>query len=151
MTAQIAERLIYEGERHAMCEEPLGSYFSQGGKDPGFESMNTACWRGYVGEWEVIDDRLYLVGLEGGLNDGTDASIETVFPGFPDRVFAHWYTGKVRIPQGKLLDYVHMGYESIYERDLFLTFERGVLVDKKVVTNGYSLCWIKPQRSARPK
>ena len=100
--------------------------------------MNTACWRGYVGEWEISADRLYLVGVEGMLNDGTEATLETIFPGFPDRVFAHWYSGTIRLPQGKLLDYVHMGYASVYERDLLLTIENGVLIHSEVRVNGES-------------
>jgi len=36
---------------------------------------------------------------------------------------------------GKELEYVHMGYGSIYERDLFLKFEKGKLIGKRVVDN----------------
>ena len=107
MTAQIAERLRYQGEDVAMCTNPLSDYFAMGGTNPRFESNCTALWRGYVGSWEIIDDRLYLIGLNGTLEDGTDASLATIFPGFPDRVFAHWYSGTIRLPQGKQLEYVH--------------------------------------------
>jgi hypothetical protein len=34
----------------------------------------------------------------------------------------------VRIPQGKILKYVHMGFGSIYELDLFIKIEKGVVV-----------------------
>ena len=136
MTAQIAEKLLYQGERVAMCTNPLSDYFAMGGFNPRFESMSTALWRGYVGGWEIVDDRLYLVSLDGTLEDGNDATLETVFPGFPDRVFAHWYSGTVRIPQGKQLEYVHMGYASKFERDLFLDIERGVVVSTRLSQNG---------------
>jgi hypothetical protein len=136
MTAQIAEKLLYQGEQVAMCTNPLSDYFAMGGFNPRFESMSTALWRGYVGGWEIVDDRLYLVSLDGTLEDGTDATLETVFPGFPDRVFAHWYSGTVRIPQGKQLEYVHMGYASKFEQDLFLEIERGVVVATRVRQNG---------------
>lgn len=98
MTAQIAEKLLYQGERVAMCTNPLGDYFAMGGFNPGFESTSTALWRGYVGGWEIVDGRLYLLSLDGTLEDGIDATLETLFPGFPDRVFAHWHSGTVRIP-----------------------------------------------------
>jgi hypothetical protein len=136
MTAQIAERLRYQGDDVAMCTNPLSDYFAMGGVNPRFESHSTALWRGYVGSWEIIDDRLYLIGLNGTLEDGTDASLSTIFPEFPDRVFAHWYSGTIRIPQGKQLKYVHMGYGSTFERDLFLEIERGVVVTTKLVHNG---------------
>ena len=61
-----------------------------------------------------------------------------MFPGYPERVFAHWYSGRIRVPRGKLLKYVHAGYASIYERDLLLDFERGVLVASMEKHNGVS-------------
>ena len=136
MTAQIAERLLYQGMEHALCTNPLSDYFALGGTNPGFESSCTALWRGYVGTWEIIGERLYLTGLTGTLEDGMEASLETLFPGFPSRVFAHWYSGSLRIPQGRQLEYVHMGYGSTYERDLFLEIERGVVVATRLRNNG---------------
>jgi len=139
MTAQIAEKLIYEGEKLSMCTTPLSDYFAFGGLSPLFDALRcTALWRGYVGTWEIVDGRLYLIELHGALESGGDASVATVFPDFPDRVFAHWYSGTIRIPQGKLLEYVHMGYSSTYERDLFLDLERGVVVHTRVRQNGTS-------------
>ena len=138
MTAQIPEKLNYEGRKLSMCSEPLSTFFVLGGNQPHFSSNCTALWRGYVGEWEIIDTRLYMIGLNGTLEDGTDVSLETVFPGFPDRVFAHWYSGTIRIPQGKILEYVHMGYGSTYESDLMIDIEKGVVVSTKVIHNGLS-------------
>ena len=136
VTAQIGEKLIYEGREVSMCSEPLGDFFAFGGHHPEFEFTCTALWRGYVGTWEIINDRLYMVGLTGMLKDGSEATLESVFPGFPDRVFAHWYSGTLRIPEGKQLEYVHMGYGSTYERDLFLKIETGVVVGCHVHHNG---------------
>lgn len=136
MTAQIGERLIYEGCEVSMCSEPLGDFFAFGGRNPEFESNCTALWRGYVGTWEIVGDRLYIVSLSGALKDGTEATLETVFPGYPDRVFAHWYSGTLRIPEGKQLEYVHMGYASTYERDRLLKIEKGLVVSTHVRQNG---------------
>jgi len=119
-----------------MCTNPLSDYFAMGGVNPRFESNCTALWRGYVGSWEIVDDRLYLVGLSGTIEGGADATLATIFPDFPDRVFAHWYSGTIRIPQGKQLEYVHMGYGSTFERDLFLDIERGVIMATRVRHNG---------------
>jgi hypothetical protein len=79
---------------------------------------------------------LYLIGLNGSLEGGRKASLETVFPGFSRRVFAHWFSGKIRLPQGRQLEYVHMGYGSTYERDLLLTIERGVVTQQTIKQNG---------------
>ena len=136
MTAQIAERLLYEGSEHAMCTNPLDDYFAMAGARPLFPSTSTALWRGYVGRWEIVNDRLYLVGLQGTLEDGSDVTLASIFPDFPERAFAHWYTGTVRVPQGRQLEYVHMGYGSTYERDLLLKIDRGVVVATEIRTNG---------------
>ena len=136
MTAQIGERLIYEGRKVSMCTEPLHVFFALGGRRPEFGFSSTALWRGYLGTWEIVGDRLYLIGLTGTLVDGTEATLETVFPGYPERVFAHWYSGTLRIPEGKLLEYVNASYASIYERDRFLKIEKGVLVGSYVRQNG---------------
>ena len=79
------------------------------------------------------------------MEDGTEASVATIFPGFPDRVFAHWYSGTIRIPQGKQLEYVHMGYGSTYERDLFLDVERGVVVTTRERQNGVAEAECAPE------
>jgi hypothetical protein len=136
MTAQISEKLLFEGEKHAMCTNPLGDYSALGGDLPRFASNCTALWRGYVGTWEIVNDRLYLIELSGELESGQDADLETVFPGYGQRVFAHWYSGVIRLPQGKMLKYIHMGYSSTYERDLLLEFTKGVLISRRVKVNG---------------
>ena len=43
-----------------------------------------------------------------------------------------WYSGTIRLPQGKLLNYVHGGYGSTYEQDVLLHIELGVLVETRV-------------------
>jgi hypothetical protein len=139
MTAQIGEKLVFEGQQVTMCTEPLNDFFALGGHFPEFEFTCTALWRGYVGTWEILNDRLYMVGLTGTLKDGSEATLETLFPGYPDRVFAHWYSGTLRIPEGKLLEYFHGGYASTYERDRFLKIEKGVVVSSKVRQNGQAM------------
>jgi hypothetical protein len=62
--------------------------------------------------------------------------LETVFPGYGNRVFAHWFTDTVRLPQGKQIKYVHMGYGSTHERDVLLRFSKGKLIGQSVRKNG---------------
>ena len=132
MTAQASEKLRYNGADHLMCTTPLEDYLAAREPRPEFMFQSTALRRGYVGNWEIIDDHLYLTGLRGKLKSGDTVSIQSIFEGFPGSVFAYWYSGIIRLPQGELLQYVHGGFESIYERDLLLHLERGVI--KIVVT-----------------
>lgn len=138
MTAQVGEILYYEGREVSMCVEPLGDYFALSGIDPGFDVTCTALWRGYVGTWDIRDSRLYLIELSGTLIDGSDANVATFFPDYPYRFFAHWYSGMLRVPQGKLLEYVHRGYASSYEEDLMINIERGVVTATDLRNNGTS-------------
>ena len=138
MTAQFAETLILEGQATAMCSQPLGSYFEFGGIETDFAATHTALWRGYIGTWEMLGGRLYLISLRGTLQTGEPASLATIFPEYPERVFAHWYSGVLRIPQGELLEYVHAGYGSIYEKDLLIDVESGVVINTSTRVNSNS-------------
>lgn len=139
MTAQTPERLSYQGNILSLCSEPLAHF-------PGlmlptwvYVMPNTSLSRCYVGRWEIESDRLYLKKLQFWKQENdvvTERGIEDFFPGYPDGVFAHWYTGELRCPRGALLQYAHGGYRSIYEEDLFLRVQRGVLIEERIVRNG---------------
>ena len=142
MTAQAAEILHYKGREWALCAEPLDLYLEN--NNIRFDSeaiansetitISTACWRGYIGEWLIENRRLYLIGIN-NVND-EPIPLSRIFPDNPKRVFAHWVTGELRCPEGKLLTYIHGGYGSAYERDLFLEFCNGELVAERLVYNG---------------
>lgn len=68
--------------------------------------------------------------------DSAWVSIEKIFPGFPERVFAHWFSGTIRIPRGRVLDYGHMGYGLTYERDWLIEIERGIVKGEQIRHNG---------------
>lgn len=138
MTAQVAETLLLEGQPNRLCTEPLETYFEMGGSKPKFVWECTANWRSYVGTWEIRQDRLYLMAISARLPGNRDATLEDIFPGYPARVFAHWYTGRLRVTKGKRLGYVHGGYLSVYERDLFIDVQKGVVTGQEEVVNGQS-------------
>jgi hypothetical protein len=135
MTAQFSEILHYKGEKLSMRVTPLSDYFVLMGISPDFQDTSTACWRNYVGEWVITLDRLYLIGIRADYKDGTEVTLGSLFPGYDSRVFAHWYSGVLSIPQGNLVKYVHMGYASVYERDLLISVEQGVIVDTQLRVN----------------
>jgi hypothetical protein len=142
MTAQAAEILHYKGRELALCAEPLDLYLENNNirfdsetiANSGTITICSACWRGYIGEWLIENRRLYLIGIN-NVND-EPIPLSRIFPDNPKRVFAHWVTGELRCPEGELLTYVHGGYGSAYERDLFLEFCQGKLVAERLVYNG---------------
>lgn len=131
MTAQVSERLIYGGKEIPLFTNPLSLYLKQTGTS--FVSPHTANWRGYVGTWEILEfdgvERLYLVNLSAHKTYEELLTLSDIFPGY-DKVFAHWFTGELRCPQGAQLEYRHMGYGSIYEYDLLMQFKQGILLNK---------------------
>jgi hypothetical protein len=164
MTAQIPETLIYNGEiAHMTCNPPIPEYdsriktlteveFNALGEElaalernageiedleacmkarPEWERrqgestvFSTACWRCYKGTWEIKDGRFFLASIVGKYKMLTESPI-----------FADWYSGVLRVPRGKLLHYVHMGYGSVYEEEVHVKIEKGVVVKTKVIDN----------------
>ena len=139
MTAQSSETLLLRGEKLALCTEPLAEYLASGGHPIKFDAQWTSCWRGYHGTWAIEGNRLYMVKLAGTSRTPTgwaERSLADLFPDYPDGVFAHWYSGELRCAKGKLLKYVHGGYASSYEQDLFIEIVRGEVVAERLVVNG---------------
>ena len=138
-TAQISDLILYKGESYYLFSEPLESYFKESFSRPDylFAFKCTACRRGYVASWEVKGDSLYLTKLVEGTcgADAKEIPIAAVFSGQKGPIKADWFSGDLRIPQGKQLEYVHMGYASTYERDLILTIKNGKVIDEKVIDN----------------
>jgi hypothetical protein len=138
-TAQIPERIVYEGTEGFLFTEPLESYFTRDNPRPEFVAPHTACWRGYVGAWEIKEGTLYLSDIKAWMRneEGKAAPVgfEQIFPGKTKPLKADWFTGTLRIPQGKPIHYVHMGYQTIYEYDVFLRIQAGKVVDRQMVDN----------------
>ena len=134
MTAQRTEELYYNDDIYKMASEPLQPYLESLRNPIEFVYPSTACWRGYCGTWEIKDDKLYLIKLRGFIYERREVDINYVFPGEPI-VFANWFSGEIMLPMGNLLHYIHAGYESVYEQDLFLEFESGLLKSSRTVDN----------------
>ena len=62
--------------------------------------------------------------------------LQDFFPHATDGVFAHWFSGDLRCSMGALLKYRHMGFGSLYEKDLFIRISRGVVQEEHTVING---------------
>lgn len=129
MSAQFPDLLEYQGTRYALCSLPMDVCPLV--RINRYElHCNTALVRGYVAEWRVEAGRLYLIGISGAFDDRalTPISIRTYFPDAVLPIFASWYSGQLRCPGGRRLKYVHMGFKSIYQRDLLITIDQGRVV-----------------------
>jgi len=136
MTAQVNDIIYIDGRRHYLACEPFWAYIDERtGTSPRFISQSTACWRGYVAEWKITGDELYLTRIDGHLADKTRATIDTLFPDSKGKVVAKWFTGELYFPMGRMLEYVHMGYESVFEGELIISVENGKVVGRKMIEN----------------
>jgi hypothetical protein len=135
MTAQLHEQIIIDGRPMSMAYCPplpkgdprvIDTRVVPGAdaRDPDRLIGSTACWRGYVGTWEIRDGWFYLVGVRGRFVFAEDRPL-----------LADWFSGVLRVPLGGVLRYVHMGFASVYEQELHILIERGRVVDRRVRDN----------------
>ncbi len=150
-TPQIPERLRYAGREYLMYSEPLEQRYAAGkSRRPPIRSApysgSSALERGYVATWEIRKDGLYLVdidswvcGARSGLLDipCRRAMLEDILGPVVDErsQFAAWFTGELRVPQGRQLLYVHLPYRSIYERDVIFQVQAGVVKPPVTIDN----------------
>ena len=127
MTAQAPDWLIYRNERHRLFSNPLEQYLRSVPNRPPFRAWSTANWRGYIATWEFRDEVLYLTDLRVAPENETNPGIAFVFPDAKGPVKADWVSQRLRVPLGDELRYVHMGYESQYARELYLSVWNGRL------------------------
>ena len=137
MTAQSMELIFIDGQKLWMASEPFNQYLRTMDTPPELIWPDTACWRGYHGCWKIEDDKLFLTDLEAFIKAGggcEKVGMDYFFPA-QKQVFAEWVTGILHVPRGKQIHYVHMGYESVYERDLFIRIDAGKVVGRNEVKN----------------
>lgn len=145
MTAQISEVLFWNGKEQAMtCCPPLPvnhprfiqrdltemkAEIASVGQDRSQRLDmaiygSSACWRGYRGTWEIRDNQLFLLKIEGRFQ------LKGIEP-----LFADWVTTVIRIGNGEMLQYKHLGFESVYEEDIWFKVEQGNITASRVVDN----------------
>lgn len=136
-TAQQGDILLLKGKKHFIYTNPLQPFLDKNpDRLPRSNVISTSNWRGYVATWEVKGDRFVLtdIGIEysvtrpskEGSSTESRSVMSEVFPGQRD-VLAEWFTGHVIVPDGKLVNYVHMGYGSTYEKYIVLKVEQGLI------------------------
>jgi hypothetical protein len=163
MTAQCGDILIIDGQELCLFSNPLETLWSEERPRPLFLPESTANWRWYVATWTIENRRLNLAGIRGdievddrgnvvhgetdfmqnktgrGRRGGRSALLDLLFPGTVGPVFAEWYSGVLRVPEGAPIVYVHFGYLSVFERELHIAIERGWVLESRWVPTGEEL------------
>ena len=125
MTVQAQEILTYRDETFSLIGAPLNP-FLENNKHINFEMFTTAHWRGYQGSWLLKDDNLYISNLE-----SSNYTFEDLFKS-TEPVLADWYSGILQFGFG---DYHHDHWWGYYDNYVWLKFEKGKVVDKKIAKN----------------
>jgi hypothetical protein len=135
-TAQLPDRIIFNGKEYMLHTNPLESYFeTHPEKRPKGGVHSTALWRGYLATFEIKDSQLYIkdiqieittldTGDKKHYNITWKSVLNEVFPG-QNIVKADWLTGLLVLPYGERVNYVHMGYGSTYEKYILLEIDKG--------------------------
>jgi hypothetical protein len=144
MAAQLPDKILLNGVIQHLYSNPLEHYWIiMDKKRPTFYPLPN-CRRGYIATWEVRDSQLYLKEIDGNYErttiffgkESTRYNSKTLFPKSGGRlVKATWYSGKLRIPQGKMTIYDE-DYGSRFEQEIIITVEKGNVV--KMVTLDYA-------------
>jgi hypothetical protein len=134
-TAQFPDTLFIEGKALDLFSQPLAALESSEPKTwralqrwrPAHDC--SAAWFGFTAQWRIEDDRLLLIAIASDPCSDAPRSVplKRVFgrKRGASPVFAEWFTGVLRVPQGRLVEYIHAGFASRYERNLMLQIERG--------------------------
>ena len=129
-TTQFSDILYLNGQKHSLDSLPLEQYYGPGNPRPKFRAPNTATWRGYIATWEIDRGVLYLKAIRAWTNQG-EVGLPALFPGQKSPVAATWFTGKLRVPQGKILKPAVP--HPIFEKYLMITVEKGRVVNQEVI------------------
>jgi hypothetical protein len=131
LTAQAKDMLLLDGRPHWLQSLPLQPYLDDRNIHlrEFAEYESTGLWRGYRAVWEIVDNRLYLIGLLDCRDQPFDPSIV-----FGDRrlpIAAEWFSGRLEIGQGEALTYFHMNWGHSYSTVLRLYLEHGIVMARR--------------------
>jgi hypothetical protein len=117
-----------------MISTPLGLVKGKLHQEIKLNQVGSFLWRGYVGSWEIAENgRLYLNRIVATLHDPErPVTLEDFFPGFAEKIFAHWVTKTLHCKFDLDLSEASSTPQRDSQFNLYLKLVRGVLIDKWV-------------------
>ena len=141
-TAQIPETLVLDGNAKALFTNPLDPWLREPGNAEKIKpyispQRCSASWRGYAGTWEIKNEQLMLLKLRSNpcSQQSNEIPLSVLFPGQAAPIVASWFSGRLTVPDGKQTKYIHMGYQSQYERYIHLQIEGGKVILRQTVND----------------
>lgn len=130
-TDQMNESLIYQGQSLALFATPLDGYFDKDHPRPDFPQTCTGEWKGYHGTWEIKNDTLYLVRLQGPCPHAGDPDL------FTESIFHH----AAPVEASWVSEELRAAYE---DKTLVITIEHGKKVHEEII-NGSPYLQMEPR------
>ncbi len=157
MAAQLPDIIFLRGVRNDLYTNPLELYWHRlRKKRPAFHSLED-CKRGYVATWEIKNNQLFLKSVEGNferkffffIKKIMTYSLKILFPKAGNRfVKANWFSGKLRIPQGKMTLYDD-DYRSRFEREIIINVNKGDITKMVTLDNMQRVLIVNAQLQKR--
>lgn len=131
MTDQVSDNFIFHGEIVPLTSCPSLPDKNSLVLDEDYHSaiddgrvFHTACHRLYIATWAVINKRLFLIDVIGRFRLKDNCPI-----------FAEWVTETLICHKGELFKEYEGQWPGLYEEDIHLEIEQGILVSAKRVNN----------------
>lgn len=142
-TAQVPDYLIVDKDTLKIQSNPLADYFIDHPiPQELITTFSSANWRGYIAYFKFLNGKLVVENIykeqytenKKGQSDYSLISIYKEIFGESKNFECNFYSGLLICPSGKMLEYVHMGYSSIYENYDLMEIKNGVNIKSKKFT-----------------
>lgn len=142
-TAQVPDYLIVDKDTLQIQSNPLQEYFKI---HPIPENLTTTVstgnWRGYIAFFKFLNGKLvveniYKENYKENTKGKTDFFLTSIYKdvfGEKSNFECNFYSGLLICPSGKMLQYVHMGYSSLYENYNLIEIKNGINIKSKKFT-----------------
>jgi hypothetical protein len=100
------------------------------------ELNSTGNWRGYIAEWKIINNQIFLSKI---FSRGHVIDLKLIFPHLLDvnLILGDWITSDLVVPKGKCIVWINLDYKSIFESEQILSFKDGFLTKTTNFSNYY--------------
>jgi hypothetical protein len=142
-TAQAPDYLIIGKDTLQIQSNPLQEYFvAHPLPEKLFTMVSSGNWRGYIAYFQFLDGKLVVENIykeDAKQNDKghTDFILTSIYKevfGENKNFECNFYSGLLICPSGKMLQYVHMGYSSVFENYTLIELKDGVNIKSKKLT-----------------
>ena len=134
-TGQTPDAIEIDGKEFYLNTNPLEPYLAaHPDRRPKGETVSSGLWRGYKAHWQIANGQLRLLKIEvlAYRRSSNEYAMTDVtakyFPQVP--TIAEWYSGALIVPNGKIVNYVHMGYASTYESYVVIVVKSGTVAKR---------------------